>query len=224
MAKENLEKIENSMIEKTDILPEKQLKFNEDGTITIPEVTLQNPLETLKYLKQQEEKVVSKLRESNEYVVKEIKWMLEDAFQYWFHSDKIKVIEPWYTKSQVCSDHDYEFSKRYYVDLPIEFLSKYEWKLQNFMELLAQELKEREFWWGDSLYVLCQRFGISIEELKQMDTTSIVKIIKNDIKNIPSLSPTTQLGNMKEHLWAAKFYLTLIQSVCEKLWFKYKWK
>lgn len=221
MVKENLEWIERITPEKSDILPEIKLQFNEDGSVTIPEVTLSNPSEALKYIRLQENNIISKIRESNEYVVNEVKEMVESAFDWWYHHDKFRDWpEEWYTKSANCSDYNYDSNKEYYVDWPIKFLSEYKWNLQNFMDLLAQEIKRREFWRWNSLYVMCKRFGVSVEELKNMDTVSLIELIKNDIKNIPSLNQSTQMGDMNERLWAGNFYLSAIRDVCKKLWYK----
>ena len=54
-----------------------------------------------------------------------------------------------------------------------------------------------------------------------MDAVSLIEKVKEDIKNIPSLNPSTCANNMNEHLWAASFYLYAIKQVCENLW--YKW-
>ena len=223
MAKEKLEWVETTISEKSNILPETQLKFNEDGTVTIPEVTLWNPSEALKYIRELENSTILKLRESNEYIINEVKEMLETAFQWWYHSDNNRPKERrGGEKSAVCSDHDYDFDKKYYLDSPIKFLSEYKWNLQKFMDLLAQEIKWREFWCWNDLYIMCERFWISIEELKNMDSMSLIELIKEDIKNIPLLNNTTCCNNTWEHLWAARFYLNSIKSVCEKFWYKFK--
>ena len=226
MRNENPEK-ENQLKQETEkfsVLPEKSVEFNEDWSVTFPEVTLSNPLESLSYVREQEKAIISKLRESrdsNEYVINEVKEMLEDAFNWWYHSDNSRPKEkrPG-EKSAVCSDCDYEWDKKYYVDWPIKFLSEYEGSLQKFMDLIAEELKNREYWWWDSLYVMCDRFWITVEEFKNMDTTSIIEMVKKDIKNIPSLNPSTCRNNMWEHLWVASFYLSAICWASEKLWYK----
>lgn len=172
----------------------------------------------MKYAREQEKIIISKLRESNEYVINEVKEMLEDAFRWWYHSDKIR--EGRYEKSAVCSDHEYECAKSNYTERPIKFLSEYEGNLQNFMDLVAEELKNREYWCWNSLYILCDRFWITIEEFKKMDTVSIIEMVKKDIKNIQSLNPSTCYNNMGEHLWAAEFYYFVITAACRKLWYK----
>jgi hypothetical protein len=43
-------------------------------------VTLSNPSEALKYIRSLENSTISKLRESNEYVINEIKDILEKAY------------------------------------------------------------------------------------------------------------------------------------------------
>lgn len=221
MVHENPESGVITPISDTEILPKDQLIFNPDGSVTLPNVTLWNPLEALKFLDNQRNLIIKELRESNEYVINEVKDMIESAFDGGYHHDAFRYWpEEWYTKSANCSDYNYESDKDHYVNWPIKFLSEYTWSLQNFMDLLAQEIKWREFWWWNSLYVMCERFGISIDELKNMDNQSLIELIKNDIKNIPSLRNSTCWNDMWERLWAASFYLEAIKSVCKKFWYR----
>lgn len=200
---------------------EKTIEFRENWTVILPWVTLRNPSEALRYVREQEKMIVSKMRESNEYVVNEVKEMLEDAFNWWYHSDNNRPKERrGGEKSAVCSDYDYESDKISFVEWPIKFLSEYEWSLQNFMDLVVEELKWREFWWWDNFNVMCKRFWVSKDELMKLDTVSFIEKMKKDIKNIPQLSPTTCANDMNEHLWAASFYLFAIKNACEKLWYK----
>ena len=190
--------------------------------VVLPERKLANLQEALAYTREQEKAIISKLRESNEYIVNEVKEMLEDAFNWWYHSDNnLPKEKRGGKKSAVCSDYSYESAKKRYIDWPIKFLSEYEGSLQDFMKLLAEELKSREFWWWDDLYIMCDRFWITVKEFKNMDTTSIIEMVKKDIKNIPSLNPSTCLNDMRQHLWAAEFYSDAIINACRKLW--YKW-
>ena len=191
-------------------------------TVTLPEKNFANLKEALAYTREQEKAIISKLRESNEYIVNEVKEMLEDAFNWWYHSDNNLPKEEWGgEKSAVCNDYSYESAKIRYIDWPIKFLSEYEGSLQNFMDLVAEELKSREYWWWDSLYVMCDRFWVTVEEFKNMDTASIIEMVKKDIKKIPSLNPSTCSNDMRQHLWAAEFYCDAITNACKKLW--YKW-
>lgn len=203
-----------------NVLSDEPIIINErTGTVTLPEKNLANLKEALAYTREQEKAIISKLRESNEYVVNEVKEMLEEAFNWWYHSDKIR--EGWYKYSAVCSDYDYKSAKSKYTEGPIKFLSEYEGDLQNFMDLVAEELKNRKYWWWNSLHILCDRFWITVEEFKKMDTASIIEMVKKDIKNIPSLYPSTCSNDIREHLWAAEFYYFAITNACKKLW--YKW-
>ncbi len=222
MEKLNQNKEVSKTEESHNILDDKSIILDEKTwTVTLPEKNLANLREALAYTREQEKVIISKLRESNEYLVNEIKEMLEAAFQWWYHSDNNRPKEkrPG-EKSAVCDDYNYESTKQYYIDWPIKFLSEYEGNLQNFMDLVAEELKDRESWRWDSLYVMCNRSWISVEDFKKMDTDSIIEMVKKDIKKIPRLNPSSCVNNMNEHLWAASFYLSAIRWACEKLWYK----
>lgn len=219
MEKLNQNKEVTKTEESHNIFDDKSIVLNEETwTVTLPEKKLANLREALAYTRKQEKAIISKLRESNEYIINEVKEMLKNAFNWWYHSDKIR--EWWYKYSDVCSDDDYKSAKLNYTEKPIKFLSEYEGNLQNFMDLVAEELKSREYWWWNSLYIMCNRFWITVEEFKNMDTISIIEMVKKDIKNIPSLNPSTCANDMREHLWAANFYYYAITDACKKLWYK----
>ena len=215
MTKEKLEKVDNTTAEKTEKFPEKNVQFNEDGSITIPEVTLWNPVETLNFLRYQEKKVLSKLRESNEYVVNEVKEMLEDAF-YWTWSDKYPDKE----NSHYEYSYSYQHDKRVSVDHPLKFLSKYQWDLSKLSDFIAQALKNRrKAWYWNTFEVLCRRFWVSENELLNMDTASIIDKMKEDIKNIPSLKISTCYNDMYERAWSGHAYIFIIKDALECLWY-----
>lgn len=82
MAKEKLEWVESTVSEKYDILPETQLQFNEDGSVTSPEVTLWNTHEALRYFDEQRKLVLERIREESEPVIKEISNLLLKSWEF----------------------------------------------------------------------------------------------------------------------------------------------
>lgn len=201
-------------IESNNPLNENAIVFNEKKwTVTLPKTTLANLWEALSYLKELEQLITYEMRKSNEYVVKEITDILNNAFNWWYNFDRIDS-KNWHNKSDVCNDHSYDSNKSYYVEKPLKFLSEYEWDLWRFMDSVAQEIKLREMWWWEDFNNMCKRFWVSKDELEDMDTVSLIQKIKEDINNIHLLTPITY------RLWVAKFYLSVILKVCEDFWYK----
>jgi len=220
------EKKLNQGTEKTEILPEKKLSFNEDWSVTFPEVTLSNPLESLKYAREQEKAVISKLRESNEYVISEVKEILEQLFNWWSWKERKWYGGSTYTTSKWHYYENYESYKRgCFVDEPIEFLENYEWSLSKFMDKLDEKLKED---WMIGVY---KPKYISVkmknklnelwrrEELKSSDLKDIsfVELFKEEIQNLSKMPEST--SDDFYHLKSQ--YLWYIIRVCEDLWYKY---
>lgn len=207
MAKEKLEWVESIISsEKSDILPEAQLKFNEDGSVTIPEVTLSNPSEALKYIRSLENSTLSKLRESNEYVLNEVKELLEGALSWIIYEKKITDYE---------NSRYYQDQKETYVEKPLKFLSKYKGNLSQFMDIIAETLKTAYEPAADCLWMR-DRFWVSKEELSSMDTISIIKKMKKDMNTMHGYNPYRgSLGRS----WTGEYYLVIIEESLKKLWY-----
>lgn len=208
---------------------EKNIQFEENWRVTLPEVTLWNLSEALRFVRNQERSIVSKMRESNEYTVNEIKEMLESLFNWWsgrklteWHGDGEYTTSKWhYYKNYE------EYTRWCYVEEPIEFLENHEWSLSNFMDRLEKELKDE---WIMQRYnpkyvdlktqnKLNELRRKSISELKWMDLSDIsfVEIFKEEIKN---LSEMPESGS--DDFYHLKFdYMRYILRICKELWYKY---
>lgn len=196
--------------EKTQILPEKQLQFNENGSITIPEVTLWNPNEVLKYLKNQEKIIIAKLRESNNNVFNEVKWMLENI-QWWLESYWDKLPPAFYQR----------WKKEKNADMLLKFLSEYEWSLENFMDVLVANFKKQIGRWDDDrFYMMCRRIGISKDEFMKLDNQKIIEKIKEDINKIPTIDDRhVPSWWLHDRYHVANFYFSIIQNTCTDFWY-----
>ena len=213
--------------EKAETLPEKSVKFKEDWSVVFPEVTLSNPLESLKYVRAQEKLIISKLRESNEYVISEVKEILELLFNWWSG----KKLPDWYGDGSRTTSkwHHYENREAYqrgcFVDEPIEFLENYEWSLSKFMDKLDEKLKED---WMIGVY---KPKYISVkmknklnelwrrEELKSSDLKDIsfVELFKEEIQNLSKMPESTS-----DDFYHLKYqYMWNIIRVCQDLWYKF---
>ena len=82
MTKENLEITNNSPVKKAKEFPEKNVIFNEDGSVTSPKVTLWNPHEALRYFDEQKKLVLERIREESEPVIKEISDLLLKSWEF----------------------------------------------------------------------------------------------------------------------------------------------
>ena len=205
---------------------EKNVEIAEDWFVTLPEVTLSNPSEALKFLKKQERALVSKLRESNEYVVNEVKEMLEQIFN---SRDGRKKIE-WYWDGMydTPNGHHYdsyeEFQKGRYIWEPLEFLSNYEWSLSTFMKRLDQKLKYRwDSWrfnprivkrWNLEWFTQDEMSKLPREEfIKRIEGVSLIEKFKEDIKKISQEPEDTEMYQLKSD------YMEIIIEVCKDMWF-----
>lgn len=210
---------------------EKDIQFDENWSVTLPEVTLWNPSEALRFVRAQEKKLISKMRESNEYVINEVKEMLELLFNRWSG----RKLPEWYgdgpyrtSKGHYYKNHD-EYQRWYFVEEPIEFLENHEWSLSDFMDRLEDELKEE---WIMQRYnpkyinvrtqnKLDELRRIPISELEWMDLSevSFVEIFKEEIKNLSEMpeSESDKFYHLKF------FYMSYILRICEKLWYKIWW-
>ena len=93
MAKEKFETMNDSTVEKAKEFSE--VIFNEDGSVTSPEVTLWNPYEALRYFDEQNKLVLKKIREENEPVIKEISDLLLKSWELdkqWLDEFEIKFL------------------------------------------------------------------------------------------------------------------------------------
>jgi len=209
MEKEKLEWVESTITEKSDILPESQLKFNEDGSVTIPEVTLSNQSEALKYIRSLEKGTLSKLRESNEYVINEVKKILEGALSWIIYEKKITDYE---------NSRYYQDQKETYVEKPLKFLSKYKGNLSQFMDIIAETLKTAYYPAADCIWMR-DRFWVSKEELSSMDTISIIKKIEKDINTFQEHGYNNPYRGSLGRSWAGEYYLLIIEEALKKLWY-----
>jgi len=208
---------------------EKNIQFDENWRVTLPEVTLWNLSEALRFVRNQEKSIVSKMRESNEYTVNEVKEMLESLFNWWSG----KKLTEWYADSKYTTSkwHNYknyeEYQRWCYVEEPIEFLENHEWSLSNFMDRLEKELKDE---WIMQRYnpkyvdlktqnKLNELRRKSISELKWMDLSEIsfVEIFKEEIKNLSEMpeSGSDDFYHLKSD------YMRYILRICQELWYKY---
>lgn len=207
---------------------EKSIQFDESWTVTLPEVILSNPFEALRFVRNQERKILSKMRESNKYVIDEVKEMLELLFNRW--SGK-KVVD-WYADNsyETSKWHQYanyeEYQRWCFVFEPIEFLENHEWSLSNFMDMLEKELKEEwilqrynpQYINNNTQNKLNELRWKSIKELRWMDLSNIsfVEIFKEEIKNLSKMPESES-----EYFYHLKFnYMWYIIGICEKLWYK----
>jgi len=203
MAKEKLEWVESTTPEKSDILPETQLKFNEDGSVTIPEITLSNPSEALKYIRFLE----NKLKESKEYVVNEITEIVEKVF-----------------KSIYSDFDDYHKSQHYNDDIkkPLNFLMWYKWDLSSFLYYFVKEIAQemyRQIGWTGSKYML-EKYGLlSVNQLHSMPREDLLIRVKERVNDLPSLDPGR--STVLDRGYAGQLYLRCFKKACEKYW--YNW-
>ena len=97
--------------------------------------------------------------------------------------------------------------KRYDVDWPINFLSKYTWSLENFMDSLVDVIK----WRKEFCEAIYERVWVSNEMLKNMTNKSFIEMIKKDIEKIPTY-------NYDESVKTASYYVRAVRLVCIRLW------
>ena len=212
--------------QKNDI--EKNIQFAENWSITLPEVTLWNLQEALRFIRNQEKSIISKMRESNEYVINEVKEMLELLFNNWSGRklpEWYGKVGGWYKTSKWHYYVNYEDYKRwYFIEEPIEFLENYEWSLSNFMNRLEENLKNE---WIMTRYKpkyinwktqnkLNELRWKSVNELKWMDLSGIsfVEIFKEEIKNL------SKMPESDGFYWLKFEYIHYILGICEELWYK----
>lgn len=118
MAKEKFETMSDSTVEKAKEFSE--VIFNEDGSVTSPEVTLWNPYEALRYFDEQKKLVLKKIREENEPVIKEISDLL---------------LKSWELDKQWLDECEIKFL--------IDFIQKYGiWKSTTFISYIVDEFYE----------------------------------------------------------------------------------
>lgn len=213
--------------EQNDI--EKNIQINENWSITLPEVTLWNLPEALRFVKNQEKSIISKMRESNEYVINEVKEMLELLFNNWSG----RKLTEWYSsigcEYETSKWHHYknyeDYKRWYFIEEPIEFLENYKWSLSNFMDRLEEDLKNE---WIMTRYKpkyinwktqnkLNELRWKSVNELKWMDLSGIsfVEIFKEEIKNLSEMPESDSLYRLKFN------YIHYILGICEELWYKH---
>ena len=202
------------------------IEIADDWSVTLPEVTLSNPSEALKFVRKQERALVSKLRESNEYVVNEVKEMLEQIFNS--RDGKKKMEWYWDGKYDTPNGHHYdnyeEFQKGRYIWEPIEFLTNYEWSLSIFMKRLDQKLKYRwDSWrfnprivkrWNLDWFTQDEMSKLPREEfIMRIEGASLIEKFKEDIKKISQEPEDTEMYQLKAD------YMEIIIEVCKDMWF-----
>lgn len=117
MAKEKLEKVDITTAEKAEKFLEKNVQFNEDGSVTSPEVHLWNLYEASRYFEEQKRLVLEKIREETNPVIKEVSDLLLNAWSF----DK-----NWLNESE--------------LNFLIDFMQKYGiWKPSNFISDIVED-------------------------------------------------------------------------------------
>lgn len=127
MAKEKLEKVDITTAENAEKFPEKNVQFNEDGSVTSPEVHLWNLYEASKYFEEQKRLVLEKIREETNPVIKEVSDLLLNAWSF----DKKRL---------------YESELNFLID----FMQKYGiWKPSNFISDIVEGFIENIAPWDE---------------------------------------------------------------------------
>lgn len=216
------EKLPQSQEKKNDF--EKSIEFNENWSVTLPWVTLWNPSEALRYVREQENQIISRMRESNEYVISEVKKMLELLFNWWSWKDGDGS---YMTPEWRVINHE-QFYRGNYVENPIAFLENHEWSLSRFMDKLEEELKEDWIMQRYNPKYISRKTKNKLDELREwksiselysmdLEDISFVEIFKEEIQKLSNMPESES-----EDFYHLKFnYMRYIIRVCENLWYKF---